>query len=211
MTTLAVLATIFAVAGAICELLGLVMVALEIRSDRIRGERFLERLDQPQRPERRYPSPVMASAMPRREYLDPLYPQSQHVRGVVKELEESYAAIANGFLNLRKTVDADLDAAIDAVQRDIAERDALLRDGLRYVLAGSTRQRWRGVQLLATGIALTAVSAVLVSNATTARAPMATPSVGKRTAAEPRGPVNWPRTLSAGPIPTLSTGRNAAL
>lgn len=153
-------AIVLSSAGGACELLGLIVVAREIRSDRQRGERLLARLERPQHRHRSYPS-RMLGAGPTPEYANPIYAPSMHVRGVIDDLQKTKVAIANGFLRLRETVDAELDSAIQAIQRDVAARDAELRDGLRYVLAGSIRERWNGVKLLTLGICLGTAGSVV--------------------------------------------------
>jgi hypothetical protein len=104
-------------AGGLCELLGLIVVAREIRSDRQRGERLLAQLEQPPRQERSYPSRMLGSGSTP-DYANPIYAPSMHVRGVIDDLQKTKVAIANGFLRLRQSVDADLDSAIDAIQRE---------------------------------------------------------------------------------------------
>jgi hypothetical protein len=160
MSAQAAVAIILSSAGGLSELLGLIVVAREIRSDRQRGERLLQRLDEPRRPERSYP-PRMLGAGPTPEYANPVYATSMHLRGVINDLQQTKVAVANGFLGLRKAIDADIDAAVEVIERDVAERDSELRDGLRYVLAGSVRERWNGVMLLALGISLGAAGSVI--------------------------------------------------
>jgi Flp pilus assembly CpaE family ATPase len=149
----AVVATVLSSLGALCELAGLVLVVREIRSDRERGRRLLESLEQPARPNRTYPAPM------RPALGAPLTGADMERTGdTFRRLE---AGVANALLKLKRTTDAELDQAIEQVQRDVAERDAELRDGLRYVLAGSTRDRWTGVVLLGVGVILSGVGSVV--------------------------------------------------
>jgi hypothetical protein len=138
--------------GAVLELIGLALVVEEIRSDRERGRHFADALDQPGRPQRTYPAPV-SSAVVQLTYRE--------LEQSGQALERFRAEVANGFIKLKKFTDAELDKAVEEIQRDIAERDAKLRDGLRYVLAGSTRQRVTGVGLLVAGVILAAGGSVL--------------------------------------------------
>jgi hypothetical protein len=64
-------------------------------------------------------------------------------------------------VKLKRTTDAELDQAIEQIQRDVADRNAELRDGLRYVLAGSTPDQWIGVALLGSGVILSGVGSVV--------------------------------------------------
>jgi hypothetical protein len=75
--------------------------------------------------------------------------------------ERLEADIANAFVKLKRTTDAELDQAIEQIQRDVADRNAEFRDGLRYVFAGSTRDRWIGVALLGSGAILPGVGSVV--------------------------------------------------
>jgi len=147
--SVAAVATALSSLGALCELAGLVLVVREIRSDPERGRRLLESLEQPDRPNRTYPAPVQPALGPRTTYAD-----TARTGETFRRLE---ADVANALAKLKRTTDAELDQAIERVQRDVAERDAELRDGLRYVLAGSTRDRWIGVVLLGAGVIVSGV------------------------------------------------------
>jgi hypothetical protein len=89
------------------------------------------------------------------------YTSPQNIRGVTEDLQRVQARFANELVDLKKATDAELDQAISAVQQDVGERDAELRDGLRYVLAGSVRERAFGAVLLLVGIVLATVGSVL--------------------------------------------------
>jgi hypothetical protein len=134
------------------ELIGLALVVSEIRNDRDRGRRLLNTLDRRERPERRYPGPVSPSP------AATTWGEVQQSGQALRRLE---AEMANALVKMKKVTDAELDQAMEAVQHDIAERDAELRDGLRYVLAGSARQRSIGVGLLAAGVVFAGAGSVL--------------------------------------------------
>jgi hypothetical protein len=139
--------------GAAAELVGLLLVVREIANDRERGRRLLLKLEAPPSPERHYP-PRFTPSMSPPEYANPAWSQSMHVEGVIRHVRQLEAAVGNGFIGLRKTMDAEVDGAVHQLAQDAAERDRELADGLRYVLAGSTRDRVIGVVLLAVGIVL---------------------------------------------------------
>jgi Arc/MetJ-type ribon-helix-helix transcriptional regulator len=53
---------------------------------------------------------------------------------------------------LKKVVDEELDQSVETVRREFGSADDHLRDSLRYVLAGSARQRMAGAIFLGVGI-----------------------------------------------------------
>jgi hypothetical protein len=85
------LAIILSLAGGVCELTGLILVAREIVSDRRRARRLLAHLDAPRRPQRTYPGPMMASPFPWQEYMSGLYGPRQQLEGVAKHIERNQA------------------------------------------------------------------------------------------------------------------------
>jgi hypothetical protein len=154
--SLTAVAIVLSFLGALFELTGLALVVSEIRSDRERGQRLLDTLDQRERPERTYPAPVSPS---KRATV------WEQVQESGQALERLRAEVTNALIAVRKTTDAELDRAMEAMQHNMARRDAELREGLRYVLAGSTRQRTIGVGLLGAGVVLAGAGSV-VSNLT---------------------------------------------
>jgi hypothetical protein len=155
------LAIILSLAGGACELTGLTLVVREILSDRQRARRLLARLDAPRRPQRTYPGPMTAPPFPRPEYMSGLYGPRQQLEGVAKHIERNQAEVGNALVKLKKLTDQELDQAVERIQRDVAVRDAEVREGLRYLLAGSTRERTLGATLLALGIVLAAAGSVV--------------------------------------------------
>jgi hypothetical protein len=144
-------AVTFAVLGGICELAGLAFVVVGIARDRRRARQLLARPGPPGPPARTYPAPAIATrATP--EYASPAFSSSHHIRGVIEHMQRSEAAIANAFLAQRKSIDAALDEVIVTLRQEMTASDAEVRDAVRYVLAGSVRDRSVGVALLAVGI-----------------------------------------------------------
>lgn len=90
-----------------------------------------------------------------------LMSHSTQVAETYREVQRLEARVSGALVKLKQITDAELDQAVERVQNDLAERDAELRDGLRYVLAGSTRDRIVGAGLLVGGIVLAAAGSVL--------------------------------------------------
>ena len=63
------------------------------------------------------------------------------------------AGVANAMNTMRSAIDAQHDEGMATLRNEMAESDALLRDGLSQILVGSIRERVWGVRLLAGGIA----------------------------------------------------------
>ena len=157
--TTGTLAVGFSIAGGACELLGLAIVIREIASDRARGRQLLARLDSRKPPKRTHPLAPMASSSPMPNAG--LMSHSTQVAETYREVQRLEARVSGALVKLKQITDAELDQAVERVQNDLAERDAELRDGLRYVLAGSTRDRIVGAGLLVGGIVLAAAGSVL--------------------------------------------------
>jgi hypothetical protein len=135
-------------------------VRREISSDRARAKDLLADLEDPARLERSYPAPVFPSLAPP-EYANTAWAPSMHMRGLTEHVERLEVEVANAFLQFKKMTDAALDGAAEAIRQDLAKRDAELAEGLRYVLAGSTRERVIGVGLLVVGIVLGTAGSVI--------------------------------------------------
>jgi hypothetical protein len=71
------------------------------------------------------------------------------------------AQVANAFIKMRKALDAELDQSVDVLRGEAADSDNELRRHLRYVLAGSIRDRAIGAGLLGVGIVLTTLGSVV--------------------------------------------------
>ena len=84
-----------------------------------------------------------------------------HIQGVVRQVQQLESAMEHALVGIKKLTDNELDNAVELIRRDLAERDADLRDGLAYVLAGSARDRIVGVGLLFTGIVLGVAGSIL--------------------------------------------------
>lgn len=138
-------------AGALCELVGLGLVVSEIAEDRKRAREFLRTLAPRQTPQRSYP--------PRPSGLTAVTPPAITSEGLVR----AWAGLVGQIIEMRKSIDSDLDRSISTVYADVAQRDKALSEGLRYVLAGSTSKRIWGVGLLAVGIILAAGGSIVSS------------------------------------------------
>jgi hypothetical protein len=123
--SLAAIAIALSSLGALCELAGLALVARKSHSDRERGGRLLESLEQADQPNRSYPAPVRPAMGPATTWGE--------VTGVGETFRRLEADVATALVKLKRATDAELDQAIERVQRDVAERDAELRDGQRYI------------------------------------------------------------------------------
>src|SRR4051812_27800237 len=121
---------VFSAAGGVLALLGLVMLFREIADDRRRGQRLLERLGMPTSPSRSYPPPVSELFLKQRYVY-------QSERQKLEQIPRLEAEIQKVAVRVKKAADAELDRAMLRVHEDLAARDAELREGLRYVLAGS--------------------------------------------------------------------------
>jgi hypothetical protein len=146
--------------GGLLEAGGLILVVREIASDRNRGRELLRVLDAPRSPERHYPGRVSASPFTS-ELTNPAFTTPHHVRAIADRIQRDNASIANAFVALKKATDNELDNAIGLLQQDVLRRDAELRDGLRYVVAGSARDRMLGIALLGLGIVFGTAGSIL--------------------------------------------------
>jgi len=70
-------------------------------------------------------------------------------------------AAYNALIEMRKTLDRELDRAADDLRTEIAESDDQLREHLRYVLAGSIADRVKGAILLGAGIVFSMAGSVV--------------------------------------------------
>ena len=161
MSACAVAAIALSTAGGTAELLGLFMVWREIASDRQRGRRLLRDLETRQPPRRRYPPPTSGSSPLTPQWASSVYGSERQISGIVGRIQGLEASVGNALIALKKGTDAELDRAIGGLEQEMARRDADLRDGLRYVLAGSTRERTIGAVLVGVGIVLAAAGSVL--------------------------------------------------
>jgi hypothetical protein len=71
------------------------------------------------------------------------------------------ASVHNTFIDVQKVTDADRDKLARELHREIARRDADLRGTLRYILAGSIKDRLVGVVLLGAGIVFGLIGSIL--------------------------------------------------
>jgi hypothetical protein len=150
--------------GGTAELLGLVMVWREIASDRERGTRLLRALEAREPPERTYPGPTIETSSLSAQWArmgSPAYGSATQMHEVAKQIHRLETGVGNALVKLKQITDAELDRAVQALEHEVAQRDAELRDGLRYVLAGSTRERTIGVGLLLLGIVLATAGSVI--------------------------------------------------
>jgi hypothetical protein len=148
------IAVVLSASGGVTELGGLLMVFREIAADRTRGRRLLAKLDVAPPPQRTYPLPASELQLKLRYTYE-------GERRMLERIPRLEADIQKAIVGLKKATDTELDEAIQRVLTDIAARDAELRDGLRYVLAGSTRNRAVGTSLLVLGLVLATGGSVL--------------------------------------------------
>lgn len=71
------------------------------------------------------------------------------------------AAAYNALTEMRKALDSQLDNSVDELRAEILTFDNELRGHLRYVLAGSIRNRIIGAVLLGIGILLEIAGAIV--------------------------------------------------
>jgi hypothetical protein len=83
------------------------------------------------------------------------------LQSVVEHVQRLEASVANILIGVRRAVDTELDRSVENLRQEMAVQDDVLRDGLLEVLAGSIRDRWLGVLLLALGIVLAMAGSVL--------------------------------------------------
>jgi hypothetical protein len=76
-------------------------------------------------------------------------------------VDELGVMLLNEITEVQQEIEGDIDELDLAVQRAMRRADIELREELRYILAGSLRDRALGVLLLAGGIILAATGSVL--------------------------------------------------
>lgn len=153
------LAVALSVIGGLFELAGLLLVALGIARDRQQARRLFAPRPRKPRPTRSYPP----KAMPRRYPSFPtlLERDSHQLRKLAEYVSKVDAAAYNAFIDLRKTLDAELYESVDHLRTEVADSDDELREHLRYVLAGSISDRVKGAILLGVGILLSVAGSVV--------------------------------------------------
>ena len=152
------LAIAFSVAGGVSELVGLAMVAREIRRDQRHARRLFRPQEAFHRPERNYPAQTRHGGANPRGHLGTPQPGQ-----VEREMEAEIREIINALIGMRKAVDAERDDLEELAFEQIAKGDNALRHDLLEVLAGNTLERVVGATAIALGIALASVGAVLSS------------------------------------------------
>src|SRR5215207_7970735 len=150
--------------GGLCELAGLALVALDIRHDRQQAKRLFVPRPRRERPRRSYPA--KASHARSTSLLGGVsYGGQSDQRRIAEALARSVSAIDtaayNALIEMRKTLDRELDRAADDLRTEIAESDDQLREHLRYVLAGSIADRLKGAILLGAGIVFSMAGSVV--------------------------------------------------
>jgi hypothetical protein len=115
---------------------------------------YFRKLDAPELPKRSYP-------MPSSEMQFRLLHQFSSERKLLDQIPRLEADLQKAVVELKKATDAELDRAMKSLQGDVEARDSELRDGLRYVLAGSAANRARGAWLLLGGVVLATAGSVL--------------------------------------------------
>ena len=161
LASMTALSGILTALGGACQFVGLGLVVKEIADDRAQARRLFVARQWPTRPRRRYPG----RAIPRTARLftgaPVLLSPSEQQRAVLQGLHNLDAATANALVEIRKALDSELDASVDALRSEIVASDTELRSHLRYVLAGSIRNRALGAALLGAGILLEIVGAIV--------------------------------------------------
>jgi hypothetical protein len=159
--TTATTAIICSVAGGLCEFGGLAFVVRGIGKDRQRARELFAKQAR-KAPERKYPLPLPNVRTASRPWLGAVsYGPKHEMQQLGKYVQQLETSIANGFLTLRKALDADRDHLAETLDQEIVENDNTLRQHLRYVLAGSIQDRKVGAGLLGAGIILSVIGSVL--------------------------------------------------
>lgn len=87
--------------------------------------------------------------------------QSDSLKQLAQYISKVDAAAYNNFIDVHKRIDKQSDDVLDRVRAETAEADDHLRDHLRYILAGSIKDRVVGAVLLGTGIVLATAGSVV--------------------------------------------------
>ncbi len=90
--------------------------------------------------------------------MQPVAAQQRDLRESIGKLG---AAVVNAFIDMRKSLDAQLDQSVTDVRAEATVADNELREHLRYVLAGTIRNRVIGAVLLGAGILLEIAGALV--------------------------------------------------
>jgi hypothetical protein len=159
-------AVALSVTGGICELAGLALVVFDIHRDREHAKRLFVPQQRRHPPKRSYPSKVTPGPQVGRPWLGGVsYGRADDQRRALQWLANSVAKIdaaaVNALIGMQKTLDAQLDEAIDDLREEAAKSDDHLREHLYYVLAGSIADRLRGAALLGVGIVLATLGSVV--------------------------------------------------
>ena len=152
------LAAILSIAGGCSELVGLVIVMAGIVRDQRRAGDLFRQRPAPKRRSRQYgPHQFPRSTTP---LASGVSTTARDLRGIAASVARIEAAAYNAFIDMQKAFDTQLDESINALREQTTDADNELRGHLRYVLAGSARDRWFGVAFLALGIALATAGSV---------------------------------------------------
>lgn len=137
------------------------MVISEIRSDRAQARQLFAPPEFDERPPRYYPPPMTDQQWSPPSQESATRTEAQHREVAELELRRLQTSLVNGMVKLKRITDEELDRATARLEREIHERDELLRGHLRYVLAGSVRRRAFGAGLLITGVLAATTGSVL--------------------------------------------------
>ena len=153
-----VLAGVLTSAGGVCELSGLILVVKEIADDRKRARRLFAARPRQAKPRRRYPG----RALPRSASLPSRFSSAaEEQRAILPAISKLEADTFNAIVELRKTVERQLDDTAHELHSEIVAADDELRGHLWHVLGGSIRDRVIGAVLLAAGIAIQIAGAII--------------------------------------------------
>jgi hypothetical protein len=146
--------------GGVCELVGLVLVAKDIADDRRQARRLFAPRQRRTRPRRRYP-PKAGPRSPTQSPVDSMRPASQQQDALRKAIANIEVSVYNALIEMRKSLDAQHDEAVEQLGTEILKSDNEIRGHLRYVLAGSIRSRVIGAAVLGAGILFEIAGAIL--------------------------------------------------
>ena len=120
--------------GGLCEVGGLVLVAVGISRDRERARKLFAPKRPPKRPERSYPPPVHAQRFPGLSDSG-IIRRPDQLRALAEAVSNAPATVQNNLTGTRKHFDTELDQSVDRIQTAMTSADNQLREGLRYAPA----------------------------------------------------------------------------
>lgn len=156
-STLNIVAVVFAVLGAGSEIAGLVMVVRQIGADRGRARKLLDKQRNWQPERRSGPRRVSASSI----NVKPGGVSSLQAGGSDRHLAGMFASLITAHNELVHDVVNGLDQRTGDLLEEIDKGDKELRDVLRELLGDSIRERLVGVIAIGVGITLSMFASIL--------------------------------------------------